>query len=496
MSTETIMTEALSVSAKQAQTLIPYLLLSLGVLLSVVAAGMRSSRTVLKALSFAIYIPFVALLLYSLRLPDVSLFGASLVIDPMTRIVGAVVGTLALVVSLFAKSFSADSENSEWLSFMFISVLALSLLPACSDFVSFFVVLETASISGYLLAASDRKRILSLEAGLKYLLTGAFASAFLLMGFAQLYGQVGSLDFSAIQNYLSTTTQLPAMVSIASVLIIVAFAYKVGLAPFHMWSPDVYQGGPTALSAFLATATKVSLFSSFAVALYATGLITVPIVTKGLYGFGLISVIVGSLMALVQGQLKRMLAYSGVANAGYACFALISGTAALSSMFSFLCIYSFALIVGFAFAEEATIKKGVEAHADVDILSLGKRGAKLPVLSKALFCVAIFSLAGIPPFPGFLAKYQILSSTWAAGYTWGAAFILLGSLLGIGYYLRTLVPVFMQPEENASAYKPMGSPWSSSPLYVSLIATLVLMAVLVGFSRMTQWTEYVAFFAR
>lgn len=492
METNQVVYEALYINAKQAIGLLPYLVLSLGILLSVVAAGFRASRVSLRAVASLSLVPFVALLLFSLRSPATILFGGALSIDPMTKLVGAVIGSLALIVSLFASTYSPDRENSEWLSFLLISVLSLSLLPACSDFITFFVLLETASISGYLLAASDRKRIVSLEAGLKYLMTGAFASALLLMGIAQLYGYVGSLDFAAINAYLHATSSLPMMFHLGAILIIVAFAYKVGLAPFHMWSPDVYQGGPTALSAFLATATKVSVFSAFAVSLYSTGLINLEVVQKSLYALGLISIVVGSLMALVQGQLKRMLAYSGVANAGYAALALIAGQAALGSMFSFLSIYALALIIGFAFAQEATLKDGAQAHADVEIAGLESKASKISTLSKVLFTVAMFSLAGIPPFPGFLAKYQILSHVWGAGFVWGSALILVGSILGIGYYLKTLVPLFMKPSDSAE----MANKSFGSTTLVATLATLVLLIVLIGFSRVHQWTEYVAFFAR
>lgn len=483
--------EALHVNAKQAAALLPYLILSLGILVSVVAAGFHYSKTLLRAVSLATIIPFVTLLLISLRTPAVVLFGGALSIDSMTRLVGAVIGALALVVSLFARTFSADHENSEWLSFLLVSVLALSLLPACSDFVTFFVLIETASIAGYLLAASDRKRVLSLEAGLKYLLTGAFASALLLMGIAQIYGYVGSLDYNAINTFITASSSVPVMVQVGAILITVAFAYKVGLAPFHMWSPDVYQGGPTALSAFLATATKVSIFSAFAVVLYTTGFIKLVYVQKSLYALGMISVVVGSLMALIQGQLKRMLAYSGVANAGYATFALISGTAALGPMFSFLALYALALIIGFAFAQEATLKEGAQAHADIDIVGLEAKSNQLSSVAKALFTVAMFSLAGIPPFPGFLAKYQILSQAWSAGFVWGAALILVGSILGIGYYLRTLVPLFMKTSEGE------GQPnFFAAPTFVAGLATIMLLAVLIGFSRVNQWVDYITFFAR
>lgn len=486
--------ESLTINSKQALGLLPYLILCAGILVSVVVAGFKSSAAMLRLVGAVSVVPFITLLLYSLRSPAVEIFGGSIVIDPMTRLVGAVVGLLAVVVSLFANTYSPDRENSEWLSFLLISVLALSLLPASTDFVTFFVILETASISGYLLAASDRKRILSLEAGLKYLLTGAFASAILLMGFAQVYGSVGSLDYEKIAAFLAQNqTQVPVMLSVATLMIVVSFAFKVGLAPFHMWSPDVYQGGPTALSAFLASATKVSLFSAFAVAFYSTGLINVASVKESIYGIALVSIVVGSLMALVQGQLKRMLAYSGVANAGYAALALIAGSSALAPMFSFLSLYALALIVGFAFAQEATLKEGAQAHADVEISGLDVKSEKISVPSKVMFTVAIFSLAGIPPFPGFLAKYQILSQVWTSGYVWGAALILLGSLLGIGYYLRTLVPLFMKPVDQTDATT---STTFGAPLFVAAISTIILMTILFGFSRVNQWVDYITYFAR
>jgi len=318
----------------------------------------------------------------------------------------------------------------------------MSLLPGARDWICFFLFLETMAIPGYVMAAFRQKRDGGYESGLKYLLMGAFASALLLMGSTLLFGATGSFEYSTISDVLQMG--IPSHMTIAAVvLIVVSAGFKVAMAPLHMWAADVYQSAPSSLASFMAGAGKLAVFSAVSVAWSKSGFFKLEFVPSFLMVLGILSILIGNLMALTQKSLRRMLAYSSVASAGYVAIVLPVGEVALPSIFVYLVTYGIALSAAFAVIESLSVKSGKSSSSnftlsDLALVPYGKAKAETFILT-----LALFSMAGIPPLPGFLGKYLILSDVWTHSPV-SALWILLGSMMGLAYYLRILVPLYFE----------------------------------------------------
>ena len=473
--------------------LVPYLVLCLGIVLSVVASALTRSDVVVKGLLVVVFGAAFVGFLGSVSAPSVSIFGTSLFINSMVRATGAAVVLFALLAAIFQKG----RGHSEWAPILLVSSLGLCLLPAARDWVAFFVFLETLSIAGYVLAAFDRDRQASLEAGLKYLLMGAFSSALFLMGLALIYGQFGTFAFDTIASQIKTLSAAhePGMLSAGVLLVAASLSFKVALAPFHMWAPDVYQASPSGISSFLATATKIAVFMGMASSFEACGFFeAVPALKTFILVLGVSSVVVGSLLAVAQKKIRRMLAYSGIVNSGYASLALVLGTGGISSLFTFLVMYSLGLTGAIAMTEHFAKALGQADHEDVEIANLSKLSqAPGALMAAAVFSLCLFSLAGIPPLPGFFGKYLILKDLWNAAEWVPFASILLGTLLGLAYYLRTLVPLYL--ETSSATSKSQG--WSSpSAMLVGFFVIVLMVLSLSGFGGYFNWAALMTGLAR
>jgi NADH-quinone oxidoreductase subunit N len=483
-----------SVQAGQLRALAPYLWLAVGIALATVAAGLSASRIFVRTLQAVILIPFAAFLLWTFREPTQALLGTSLEVDSLTRLVGASVAIIGTLTGFFSGRRTGD-VRAEWSPLMLIGILGMSLLPGAKDWVSFFVALETLAIAGYVLTAFDYHRESSLEASLKYLLMGAFASSLLLMGMTLFYGAFGTFEFEAIKGFMSSGHYgANGFVIAGGFLIFASLAFKVALAPFHMWAPDVYQGAPSPAAAFLATATKITVFGAMALAFDRSGFWWVPGLSTFVGVVGMISIVVGNLLAVAQRKVRRILAYSSVANAGYAALALSVGPSATGSMMTALVIYGVAVVAAFAMVDVLTKALPGKDRYDLDVEELGQAAARAPRVASVVFGLCLFSLAGIPPLPGFLGKYVVLRDIWSAGFLWGAGVMVFGTLLGLAYYLRLLIPMFLEGSE-----KPVRRDTSVRPSWASLVAgglsAVVLLGCLVGFSRLQQWMEIVETFS-
>ncbi len=473
--------------------LAPYLWLCVGIALATIAAALRASDSTLKVLLWAILLPFIGFELYFLRAPAQQLFGSSLEVDSLVRMVGACVGAFGALSCLFAES-SSKEKRSEWGALMLTSILGLSMLPGSRDWVFFFVALETLAISGYILTAIDTHREKSLEAGLKYLLMGSFASALFLMGAACFYGLAGSFGFEKISEVMATLT--PGQTSFAvcgAMLVVMSLGFKVALMPFHMWAPDVYQAAPTGVAAFLATSTKLSIFAALAMICQNNGLFVLPIVKQSLFCLSAISIVGGSLMAVVQTKLRRLLAYSSIASAGFAGLGLVAGYKATSSIAIYLVLYGLALICAFALIDAFSRLLGREPHEDVNLSDLPLVGKIAPKWMTALLTISIFSMAGIPPLPGFLGKYLILKDLLISHQSAAAVILLVGTLLGLAYYLKILVPLYMESKPDVGLR--LGK-ISTTGAIAAVFALLLMFLSLGGFSRLAQWASVIDGLAR
>ena len=358
---------------------------------------------------------------------------------------------------------------------MFATV-GMLMLGVANDMISIFLGLETMSVSLYILTGLVREDEGAVESALKYFLLGAFSTGFFLYGIALMYGATGTMVLPEMaQAELSTATE-EILFWGGLGLFLVGFFFKVSAAPFHMWTPDVYQGAPTPLTGYMSTASKAAAFAALILVLYHA-------VPGGearlvLSVIAVITMVVGNVMALAQRNVKRMLAYSSVAHGGYVLVGLAAGTAAgYSGALFYLLVYSVMNIGAFGVMGllEWDEKQGREQTLD----SLAGIGTQRPVVATTMG-VFMFSLIGFPPLGGFIGKYAVFAPAVDAGLTWLVIVGVLMSALSSYYYLRVLVVFFMQAPEDVEtegvteAALPQVTPAALGTLVVCAAALLVL----------------------
>jgi NADH-quinone oxidoreductase subunit N len=361
------------------------------------------------------------------------------------RLVVLAVAALGLVLGhhYFARTGEA---RGEFYALVLFCALGMTLFSASAELITAFLALEILSLSLYVLAASSR-RLAASEASMKYFLLGSFSSAFFLFGVAMAYGATGTTRLSDVATALSGQTGSRALALTAMALLAIGFAFKVSVVPFHMWTPDVYQGAPTPVTAFMSAGTKVAAFAAL-IRVFDTAF--QPLVwdwTPLLWGLAAVTVVVGSVLAIAQTDIKRMLAYSSIAHAG---FIMIGLTAAdqdgIGAALFYLVAYA-AMIVG-AFAVVMLVsERGEERTSLASYAGLGRRS---PLLA-GLMTVFLLSMAGIPPAAGFIAKVEVFRAAISAGH-WELALIgVLASVVAAFFYIRVLVLMYMrEPRGDAS----------------------------------------------
>jgi NADH-quinone oxidoreductase subunit N len=336
-----------------------------------------------------------------------------------------------------------EAGSGEYHSLLLGSVLGMTLLAQASNLVTFFVAIETLSIPLYILCATNLRREGSLESGLKYLIVGSLGSATLLYGMAFLYGGTGSTDFAGIANGIVHKGMLgDPLILIGIAMAAVGLAFKTSIAPFHQWTPDVYQGAPTPITAFMAVATKAAAFAVF---LRFFDVALGPQVddwAPALAVLAAISIVVGNVGALGQSSLKRLLGYSGVAQAGYMLGGVVvaseSGT---SSLIFYLAAYAFMNLAAFA----VIVARERETIFGDDIRAIEGLGASRPLLAWPL-TISMLGLAGLPATAGFIGKLYLIEALVEGDYTWLAVFIAVGTMISLGYYLKVIAAMWMRPE--------------------------------------------------
>jgi len=336
----------------------------------------------------------------------------------------------------------------EYYVLLLFAVLGMMLMGGGSDLMVVFLGLELMSVAVYVLAGINRKSPKAAEAALKYFLLGAFASAFLLYGIALVYGATGTTNLALIGVQV-TSLQLEhgPMLLVGVALLLVGFGFKVAAVPFHMWAPDVYDGAPTPVTGFMATAVKAAAFAALFRVLgqaFATAAAW-PEIVKGL---AVATMVGGNLIALAQRSLKRMLAYSSIAHAGYVLVAVAAGNAAGSAAFLFyLVAYTLTTLAAFALLAV----KGRGGESDVLIDDLSGLAAQRPWLAFAL-AVCMLSLLGFPGTAGFMGKWYILVAAAQSAQWWLAALLVLTSVVSAGYYLPVIMVMYMKPAPSDAAH--------------------------------------------
>jgi NADH-quinone oxidoreductase subunit N len=351
------------------------------------------------------------------------------------------VGGLATVALARRAEAAEEAGHGEFHALLLSSIGGMVVLVMANDLVTLFLGLELLSIPLYVLCATEMRRSASLESGLKYLVIGSVGSATLLYGLALIYGATGTTGFDGIADALAAGRASDALLLTGIALSVVGLAFKASVAPFHQWTPDVYEGAPTAVTAFMAVATKAAAFGVllrlFDVALLDASADWAP----ALAVLAAVTIVVGNVGALGQSSLKRILAYSSVAQAGYMLAGVVVATQlGVQATVFYVAVY---LVMNLA-AFGVVIAREHETGRGDDISALHGLGAERPVLAWPM-TIAMLALAGFPATAGFIGKFYLIDASVAGGYTWLAVFIVVGSMISLGYYLRVVAAMWMTP---------------------------------------------------
>ena len=377
---------------------------------------------------------------------------------------------LALMVLALAPSYlhRRGIMKGEFYVLLVAALAGMMLMVAATNLITIFLGIELLSISLYILSAFLRKHEPSQEAGLKYLLIGGFASGFLLYGMALLYGGTGSTSITQIAVVLPKLEGDNLLYSVVGIaLILVGVAFKSSAAPFHTWTPDVYQGAPTPVVAFMSVGTKVAAIAIFLRVFVVDLVAAYPRWVLLLGAVAGLSMLVGAIGALRQDDVKRMLAYSSIAQAGYLLLAVVAGAAGMTAGLFYLAAYGVMTFGAFGVVS-------LVAGRDSDNSRLGSfqgLGWRRPLLG-ALLALFMLSLAGIPPTVGFMGKLFVFEAAIRAGYAPLIIVAIISSAISLFYYLRVTLVIYSPAEGDATA--PESDPWGTSAVLVAGILTLAL----------------------
>jgi NADH-quinone oxidoreductase subunit N len=361
----------------------------------------------------------------------------------------------------------------EYYVLVLLATVGMMFMGGAADLIVLFLGLEVMSVAVYVLAGYNRRSAFSAEGALKYFLIGAFASGFLLYGIALVFGATGLTNLRLIGLNLGQGA-MPLMASLGLGLLLIGFAFKVAAVPFHMWAPDVYDGSPTPVTGFMATGVKAAAFAGLARTLL-VGFPTAMFQWQPIIAIlSIVTMVVGNLVALVQRPLKRMLAYSSVAHAGYLLAALWAGsTFAAATMLVYLVAYTLTTVASFAILSAL----GRNGEREVTLDELAGLSGRRPWMAAAL-AICMLSLLGFPGTVGFIGKWYILQSLVAEGQMILPVVLVLTSVVSAGYYLPVIMAMYMRPAPDPE--------WHSSRRLVPLAGVVVAVCV-VGMLLFGVW---------
>ena len=455
--------------------------------LVVLALGLAKKRTtgVCSATAAAGIVFAVAAVLL---LPEqATLLGGMLVISPLTSLFKIICLALAFFTVILARGYNTPRDHGEYLALLLLATVGLMLLVGSEEFLMIFIGLELTGLSLYVMAGFDKANPRSAEAGLKYFLFGSTASAFTLFGISLVYGMAGSTALAPIAEKLTANPIQPLLFA-GIVMTLIGFGFKIAAAPFHLWAPDAYQGAPIPSAAFIASGSKVASFVvlgkivlvGFGPLHGAAGWHAMSlgwsVVLATLAAF---SIVIGNLVALAQSNVRRLLAYSAVAHAGYTLLGLVAaGSEGFSATLFYTTIYAFTLVGAFGIV--AVVRR--ETGGDDFRNFVGLR-ARSPLLAG---CMTMFmlSLAGLPPLAGFFGKFYLFSAAMRAGgnheLLWLVVIALLGSFISLYYYLMVIKTMFVD-DSKTDTLSPAGLRLIDLDLLqrISLI-TLTAVVLLLG----------------
>ena len=400
-------------------------------------------RDRLPALSLVGVLATAAAVVGNWRRPEVA-FGGMLAADQFAAFCNLnflLVAALTLLISMHYIR-RTGLEHGEYSALLIFATLGMMIMASSLDLMTIFLGLETLSIALYVLAGFLREQARSNESALKYLLLGAFASGFFLYGIALVYGATGSTNLPRVRDALALgQVHSPTLLTLGMGLLVIGFAFKVAAVPFHMWAPDVYEGAPTTVTAFMIAGTKAAAFAAFLRVLLTAFPALQPGWGRVLWVLAILTMTVGNVVAIAQNNLKRMLAYSSIAHAGYLLVALVTGTKLGSASILFYLVAYTCMNLG-AFAVILALAKGNQERLQIE--EYAGLGLRRPVLGAAM-ALFMFSLAGVPPTAGFMGKLYIFSAAVQANQIGLAIVGVLNSVISAFYYLRVTVTMYMSP---------------------------------------------------
>jgi NADH-quinone oxidoreductase subunit N len=392
-----------------------------------------------------------------------SIVSGALRIDDLSLVLNLILvtGGAFSVLLAWRSLASREAAHGEFHALLLSSIAGMSLLAAAQNTIALFVGLELLSIPLYVLCATELRREHSLESGLKYLIVGAVGSATLLYGLAMIYGATGATDFNAIASSLSNGSLASDPLTLTGIALCVAgLCFKSSVAPFHQWTPDVYEGAPTPVTAFMAVATKAAALGVF-LRFFDVALIS----AQGSWGPALavlatITILVGNVGALGQSSLKRMLAYSSVAQAGYMLAGVVVATQlGVRATVFYLAVYVFMNMASFA----VIVARERETGLGDSVAAVAGLGRERPLLALPM-TISMLALAGIPATAGFAGKFYLIDAAVSGGYTWLGVVIVVGSMISLGYYLPVIAAMWMREAPAAEASPKEPRPPADAPV--------------------------------
>jgi NADH-quinone oxidoreductase subunit N len=376
-------------------------------------------------------------------------------------------------------------EAPEYIALMILSATGMTVMASANDLIAIFLALEILSIALYVLSAFDRRRMTSQEAGLKYFLLGAFSSAVFLYGVALVYGATGNTSLTGIARFLAANALLDTgVLFVGLALLLVGLGFKVAAAPFHMWTPDVYQGAPSPVTAFMAGATKAAAFGAI-LRLFVGAFDLYRVDWRpAVFGLAVVSMVVGTVAAVVQTDVKRMLAYSSIAHAGYVLIGVQAATRkGTSAALFYLLVYALMIIGSFAVVT-VVARKGDERHALDDYRALARRE---PLLA-GLLTLFLLAQAGVPLTGGFVAKLGVFSAAVDAGQYALALVGMLTAVVSAFVYLRIVLAMYAPDTDPDTA--------AAAPLRIDGATAVALLVAAIAVVALGVLPDFALDFAR
>ena len=449
--------------------LLPQLIIAVGIVLSVIIEiTTKKSEQILPWFSIAMFV-FTAFYSVLNINQNFDLFGGMIEVGGKPAIFNFIfnLGAALVVLSSIDYLKKYGTCYGEYYILIQSSVLGMMVMSGAKDILMVFMGLELMSICFYVLAGINRKKLAANEASMKYFLLGAFATGFLVYGIALIYGSTGTTSIQAIvANYTSYSTNI--IFIFGFILLLIGFSFKIAAVPFHMWVPDVYQGSATTVTSLMSTTGKAAAFSVLIILLTAVfGLNSQNLFRPYFIAISSLSMLFGSIVAISQTNLKRMLAYSSISHAGYMAIGLAAGNSySVAGIIFYLTAYAFINIGAF------TIISIVEGENDsrIDLNSFAGLNSKSPILAAAL-SLFMFALAGIPPLAGFFGKYYVFVSAIQSNLTWLAIIGVLSSVISVYFYIRVVVVMYFK--DASEDFKIDVSSYSLAAVIITALLVLV-----------------------